>query len=68
MRERERKERGEILNDRREIGWMKEIWKRRDRKKSVFFLELLFSRRTNKTLLYFMTTRFRFEMIHIVGN
>ncbi|KAH0809690.1 hypothetical protein GEV33_013099 [Tenebrio molitor] len=32
MRERERKERGEILNeDRREIGWMKEIWKRRER-------------------------------------
>jgi hypothetical protein len=32
MRERERKERGEILNeDGREIGWMKEIWKRRER-------------------------------------
>jgi hypothetical protein len=32
MRETERKERGEILNeDVREIGWMKEIWKRRDR-------------------------------------
>jgi hypothetical protein len=32
MRERERKERGEILNkDGREIGWMKEIRKRRDR-------------------------------------
>jgi hypothetical protein len=32
IRERERKEWGEILNeDRREIGWMKEIWKRRDR-------------------------------------
>jgi hypothetical protein len=32
MRERERKQRGEILNeDEREIGWMKEIGKRRDR-------------------------------------
>jgi hypothetical protein len=32
MRERERKERGEILNeDGREIRWMKEIWYRRDR-------------------------------------
>jgi hypothetical protein len=32
MRETERKERGEILNeDVREIGWMKKIWKRRDR-------------------------------------
>jgi hypothetical protein len=32
MRERERKERGEILNeDGREIRWMKEIWKRRER-------------------------------------
>jgi hypothetical protein len=32
MKERERKERGEILNeDGKEIGWMKEIWKRRDR-------------------------------------
>jgi hypothetical protein len=32
MRERERNERGEILNeDGREIGWMKEIWNRRDR-------------------------------------
>jgi ribonuclease D len=32
IRERERKEWGEILNeDRREVGWMKEIWKRRDR-------------------------------------
>jgi hypothetical protein len=30
MRERERKKRGEILNeDGREIRWMKEIWKRR---------------------------------------
>jgi hypothetical protein len=30
--ENERKERGEILNeDGREIGWMKEIWKKRDR-------------------------------------
>jgi hypothetical protein len=29
MRERERKKRGEILNeDGREIRWMKEIWKR----------------------------------------
>jgi hypothetical protein len=32
MRKRERKERGEILNeDGREIRWMKEIWKRRER-------------------------------------
>jgi hypothetical protein len=32
MRERERKERGEIQNeDGREIRWMKEIWKRRKR-------------------------------------
>jgi hypothetical protein len=32
MRERERKERGEILNgDGRETRWMKEIWKRRER-------------------------------------
>jgi hypothetical protein len=32
MREKERKERGEIWNeDGREIGWMKEIWKRRER-------------------------------------
>jgi hypothetical protein len=32
MRERERKKRGEILNeDGKEIGWMKEIWKRRER-------------------------------------
>jgi hypothetical protein len=32
MRERERKERGEILNeDGQEIGSMKEIWKRRGR-------------------------------------
>jgi hypothetical protein len=32
MREREIKERREILNaDGREIGWMKGIWKRRDR-------------------------------------
>jgi hypothetical protein len=32
MRERERKERGRILNeDGREIKWMKEIWKRRER-------------------------------------
>jgi hypothetical protein len=32
MRERERKELGEMQNeDGREIGWKKEIWKRRDR-------------------------------------
>jgi hypothetical protein len=32
MRERERKERGEVLNeDGRQIRRMKEIWKRRDR-------------------------------------
>jgi hypothetical protein len=32
MRQRERKERGELQNeDGREIGWMKEIWKRRER-------------------------------------
>jgi hypothetical protein len=32
MRERERKDRGEILSeDGREIGWMKEIFKRRER-------------------------------------
>jgi hypothetical protein len=32
MRDKERKERGEILNgDGREIRWMKEIWKRRER-------------------------------------
>jgi hypothetical protein len=31
-KERERKEREEILaEDGREIGWMKDIWKRRDR-------------------------------------
>jgi hypothetical protein len=31
MREKERKERGEILNeDGREIRWTKEIWKRRE--------------------------------------
>jgi hypothetical protein len=31
--ERERKKRGEILNeDRREIRWMKEIWKRKERR------------------------------------
>jgi hypothetical protein len=31
-KERERKERGEILTeDGREIGWVKDIWKRRDR-------------------------------------
>jgi hypothetical protein len=48
----ERKEQGEILNeDGREIRWMKEIWKRReriekkgvrDRIKNFFFWELLF--------------------------
>jgi hypothetical protein len=48
MRERERKERGEILSeDGREIRWMKEIWKQKgvgDRSKNVIFnfLELLF--------------------------
>jgi hypothetical protein len=32
MRERERKERKEILNeDERKLRWMKEIWKRRER-------------------------------------
>jgi hypothetical protein len=32
MRERERKERGETLNeDGSEIRWMKEIWKRREK-------------------------------------
>jgi hypothetical protein len=32
MRETERKERGQILNeDGREIRWMKEIWNRRER-------------------------------------
>jgi hypothetical protein len=32
MRERQRKDRGEILNeDGRELGWMKKIWERRDR-------------------------------------
>jgi hypothetical protein len=32
MREREENERGEILSeDGREIGWMKEVWKRRER-------------------------------------
>jgi hypothetical protein len=32
MREREGKERGEILSeDGREIGWMKEVWKRGER-------------------------------------
>ncbi|XP_068897526.1 uncharacterized protein [Tenebrio molitor] len=41
MREREEKERGEILNeDGREIGWMKEVWKRRERieKERVSFI------------------------------
>jgi hypothetical protein len=43
MREREAKEREEILKeDGREIGWMKEIWKRREmiEKENVNFLEL----------------------------
>jgi hypothetical protein len=32
MRETEEKERGKILNeDGRELGWMKEIWKKRER-------------------------------------
>jgi hypothetical protein len=36
MREREGKERGEILiEDGREIRWMKEIWKRRERDRGV---------------------------------
>jgi hypothetical protein len=52
MRKRERKEREELQNkDGREIGWMKEIWKRRkrewkkkreDRKKNVFFWNCYF--------------------------
>jgi hypothetical protein len=50
MRERKRKERGEILReDGREIRWMKEIWNRRERIEKerrgeigFFFLELLF--------------------------
>jgi hypothetical protein len=49
MRERERKERGETLNEGGKlIRWMKEIWKRRDRmekerggeQKKKFHLEL----------------------------
>jgi hypothetical protein len=33
MREREGKERGQVLSeDGRKIGWMKEVWKRRERK------------------------------------
>jgi hypothetical protein len=50
MRKRERKERGEILNeDGREIRWMKEIWKRKERtekergggqEQKCYFLEL----------------------------
>jgi hypothetical protein len=37
MRGRERKERGDILNeDGREIEWMKEIWKRRERIEKEF--------------------------------
>jgi hypothetical protein len=36
IRGRERKERGEIPNeDRREIRWMKEIWRRRERIEKV---------------------------------
>jgi hypothetical protein len=52
MRKRERKERGEILNeDGREIRWMKEIWKRKERtekergggqEQKCYFLELWF--------------------------
>jgi hypothetical protein len=46
MRETERKERGEILNeDGREIRWMKEIWNRRERmekKVGIFFLNCFF--------------------------
>jgi hypothetical protein len=41
-REREGKERGEVLNqDGREIGWMKEIWKRgkkREKERGVFLI------------------------------
>jgi hypothetical protein len=38
MVEREEKERGEMQNeDRREIRWMKEIWKRRKRIEKVIF-------------------------------
>jgi hypothetical protein len=37
MRKREEKKRGEILNeDGREIGWMKEIWKRREKASKVY--------------------------------
>jgi hypothetical protein len=37
MRGRERKERGDILNEEgREIEWMKEIWKRRERIEKEF--------------------------------
>jgi hypothetical protein len=40
MKERKRKERGEILNeDGREIGWMKEIWKGQDVKKKGWGIE-----------------------------
>jgi hypothetical protein len=40
MKERERKERGEILNeDGREIGWMKEIWKGQDGKRKGWGIE-----------------------------
>jgi hypothetical protein len=53
MRKRERKEREELQNkDGREIGWIKEIWKRRkrewkkkreeDSKKNVFFFNCHF--------------------------
>jgi hypothetical protein len=39
MRKRERKERGEILNENeREIGWMKEIWNRRDRMEEAYMI------------------------------
>jgi hypothetical protein len=67
MRERERKERREITNeDGREIGWMKEIWKRSDRmekergadrKKNLFFLELspLFLDKTVNGSMYWLS-------------
>jgi hypothetical protein len=53
IRKTERKERGRILNeDGREIGWMKELWKRRDKmekerggggtKKNLFFGIVIF--------------------------
>jgi hypothetical protein len=48
MRERERKEWGEILNeDGRETTWMKKIWKRRERiereRKKVLLFGIVFS-------------------------